>query len=285
MIRRGGVARSRALEPHDLGAALALCARDPVANVLAAVRLAESGGHAGLGASGWGVFSDAGDLDALAWLGANLVPVSPGGLGVADLARAALLQRRTFSSIVGDAPVVHALWSHVEAAWPRPRQLRLDQPSLVLDGPARVAADPNVRPAVPAEADLVLPTSAAMFTEEYGYSPLGSGGAYAARVHHLVAAGRSFVRMGQGPRGPRVEFKAEIGAFALGVAQVQGVWVEPELRGRGLGAAGMAAVAEHARALGAQAVSLYVNDYNAPARATYRRVGFRQVGSYATIVL
>ena len=110
-------------------------------------------------------------------------------------------------------------------------------------------------------------------------------GAYAARVRQLIDGGRSFVRIGQGPDGPRVEFKAEIGAFALGVAQVQGVWTHPDLRGHGLGAAGTAAVVEHAYALGARTVSLYVNDCNATARAVYRRVGFDQVGSYATVVL
>jgi predicted GNAT family acetyltransferase len=31
-------------------------------------------------------------------------------------------------------------------------------------------------------------------------------------------------------------------------------------------------------------VSLYVNDFNAPALATYRRVGFRQVGTFASVL-
>jgi predicted GNAT family acetyltransferase len=31
-------------------------------------------------------------------------------------------------------------------------------------------------------------------------------------------------------------------------------------------------------------VSLYVNDFNAPARASYRRVGFREVGQYASVL-
>jgi hypothetical protein len=30
--------------------------------------------------------------------------------------------------------------------------------------------------------------------------------------------------------------------------------------------------------------SLYVNAYNAPARAVYHRVGFTQVGSFATVL-
>ena len=31
--------------------------------------------------------------------------------------------------------------------------------------------------------------------------------------------------------------------------------------------------------------SLYVNDFNAVARATYARVGFRDVGAFATVLL
>jgi hypothetical protein len=31
-------------------------------------------------------------------------------------------------------------------------------------------------------------------------------------------------------------------------------------------------------------VSLYVNDFNAPARALYHRVGFREVGCYASVL-
>jgi predicted GNAT family acetyltransferase len=31
-------------------------------------------------------------------------------------------------------------------------------------------------------------------------------------------------------------------------------------------------------------VSLYVNDFNSPARAAYARVGFSQVGTYASVL-
>ena len=34
----------------------------------------------------------------------------------------------------------------------------------------------------------------------------------------------------------------------------------------------------------APVVSLYVNDYNAPALATYDRVGFSRVGTFATVL-
>ena len=33
------------------------------------------------------------------------------------------------------------------------------------------------------------------------------------------------------------------------------------------------------------AASLYVNDFNTVARATYHRIGFTQVGTFATVLL
>ena len=82
-----------------------------------------------------------------------------------------------------------------------------------------------------------------------------------------------------------VVFKADVGSVALGVAQVQGVWVAPRWRGQGLAVPAMAAVVEQVRAEIAPVVTLYVNDFNTPARATYARVGFTEIGSFATVLM
>ena len=58
----------------------------------------------------------------------------------------------------------------------------------------------------------------------------------------------------------------------------------PDLRGRGLAAPGMAAVVELALREIAPVVSLYVNDFNHAARATYRRVGFADVGTFMSVL-
>ena len=140
-----------------------------------------------------------------------------------------------------------------------------------------------MRPVRPTELDTLLPAAVAMFTEEVGVSPLrvDGGAGYRARVAELVRAGQSLAWIEQ----DEVLFKAEIGAVSRAACQVQGVWVAPAHRGRGIGTAGTAAVVEYARTTIAPVVSLYVNDYNGPARAAYERVGFTQVGTFASVLV
>ena len=116
------------------------------------------------------------------------------------------------------------------------------------------------------------------------------GNGYVTRYAHnsrLVVKAGDLVRAGQSLawiEGGEVLFKAEIGAVSRSVCQVQGVWVAPAHRGRGIGTAGTAAVVEYARRAIAPVVSLYVNDFNGPARAAYARVGFREVGRFASVL-
>jgi predicted GNAT family acetyltransferase len=154
---------------------------------------------------------------------------------------------------------------------------------MVTDRPsAEIAPDPLVRRVRKDELDVIMPACVAMFTEEVGISPLaGDGGLlYQARVAELVSAGRSFARIENG----RVIFKAEIGAATSKACQIQGVWVDPRFRGRGLSETGMAAVLRYAIADIAPLVSLYVNDFNAAARAAYRRVGFCETGAFMSVL-
>src|ERR1700712_3263405 len=152
------------------------------------------------------------------------------------------------------------MWRALEPSWGPARDVRTRQPLMAIDTPPLVPADPSVRQVRPQELDVVLPACIAMFTEEVGVSPTaGDGGVlYRARVAELIGQGRSFARIEDGV----VIFKAEIGAATTAACQVQGVWVNPEHRGRGLGTSGTAAVVELARDQVAPIVSLYVNDYN-----------------------
>ncbi len=121
-----------------------------------------------------------------------------------------------------------------------------------------------------------------MFTAEIGYRPYsGSSRGYRASISSLVARGHTYVVVEDG----EVVFKTDIGSIALGCAQLQGVWVAPRLRGQGLAVPMLASVLEQVMAGQAPLVSLYVNDFNTAARATYDRLGFHEVGEFSTVLL
>jgi len=220
-------------------------------------------------------------FDGLCFAGANLVPLRGDRSALRSFADRARRHGRTCSSVVGRAELVLSLWDELAAHWAPAREVRADQPLMVLVGPPAAAPDPAVREVRPAELDVYLPAAIAMFTEEVGIDPrAGDGGAgYRARVAELVAAGRAFARFENG----QVVFKAEVGALSERVGQIQGVWVHPDHRGRGLGIAGTAAVAARLANMG-RVSSLYVNNFNHVARGVYARIGFTQVGSFATIL-
>lgn len=271
----------RVLGPEDLPALRSLLERDPVVHCFVAGRVHAAGMDSWrLGGEIWGWAED-GRLVSALYLGANLVPVELTATAARAFADRARRVGRRCSSIVGTATDVQSLWMHLGEWWGPARQIRRCQPLLEIRDEPAVAPDPAVRPVHVDELDLLLPASVAMFTEEVGVSPLAGGAAtaYRARVADIVRSGRAFARIEKG----RVVFKAEIGSWAPGVCQVQGVWVDPQDRGRGLAAPGMAAVVEQAYAL-APVVSLYVNDFNTPARAAYARVGFHEVGTFATVL-
>ncbi len=280
--KAGRASALRLLVDRDRDEALALCDRDPVTNVFVAARIRSSGlDPVSLGAQVWGYY-EGGRLTSACYVGANMVPVEAVPAATASFAERARVQGRRCSSIAGQADAVRDLWDQLEPYWDSPREIRGNQPLLAIAGDPLVAPDPMVRPVRTDEVGVLLPASIAMFTEEVGVSPIGiDGGAmYRARVTELVASGRSFARI----EGGKVIFKAEVGAVTPLACQVQGVWVPPEMRNRGYASRGMAAVVAIARHSLAPVVSLYVNDFNAPARAAYQRVGFRRVGTFMSVL-
>ena len=275
---------TRVLEPADLGAALAVLESAPVENAFVAARVQAAGLDPWrLGGEMWGWYAD-GRLRSLCYSGANLVPMCATPDAVRAFADRARRTGRRCSSIVGPAEPTAQLWRLLEPSWGPAWEVRAQQPLMVTDRmPTDIAPDPYVRRIRKDEMETIMPACVAMFTEEVGVSPLaGDGGLlYQARVAELVGSGRSFARLDE---HGKVVFKAEIGAATDRACQIQGVWVAPEYRGRGVAAPGMAAVLRYALADVAPVVSLYVNDFNTPARRTYTRVGFQEIGAFMSIL-
>jgi hypothetical protein len=277
--------QARVLDADDEGAVRDLLGTDPVGACMLAGRVETHGtATASLGAPLWGLHTGR-RLDAVCLAGTNLIPFARPGTereAAAAFAERARRAGRRCSTIVGPAASVVPLWGLLSPAWGPAREVRARQPLLAIDGPPTVPVEPRVRPVQVSELDVLLPAAVAMFTEEVGVSPTRAdgGAAYRARVADLVRAGQSLAWI----EGGQVLFKADVGAVSRAACQLQGVWVAPQLRGQGIGQRGTAAVVEYARTAIAPVVSLYVNDYNTAARAAYGRVGFRQVGTYASVL-
>jgi hypothetical protein len=276
VLRVGG---PRLLDERDRSEVKLALDADPIASCMVASRVEVAGVDSWrLGGELWGIGTS---LAGLCFVGANLVPLRGTPATLRAFAERARRRGRGCSSLVGRSELVLPLWRELEPDWAPAREVREDQPLMVLPTRAAIPSDPLVRQVRPNELDRYLPAAVAMFTEEVGVDPrLGDGGVgYRARVAEQIASGRAFARFEDG----QVVFKAEIGALSSRVGQIQGVWVHPERRGGGLGAAGTAAVVDRLVSM-ERVASLYVNAYNTPARAAYARVGFTQIASFATVL-
>jgi len=292
LLRRGHEVLAP-LQRRDLNRAMALCARDPVASVVPAMHLEMASATGVIPTGLWAVHHPrTRTLVGVVFSGANLTAVlADDDDGVrAELAAAIIERLARPAALVGDASVTLDLWGRLEPWWGPARQVRAQQVSMALSTEATGGAGvlegiEPLRRTVMSDFDALLPAAVHMFIGEVGYDPLQHGReAYEDRVRHLIRRGRSYVQYGRVTGERTVVFKAEVGVVGMGVAQVQGVWVHPQLRGQGVGRSGMAQLVHQIRSDHARTVSLYVNDFNEAAIRMYEAVGFQRVGMFSTVM-
>ncbi|WP_203566791.1 GNAT family N-acetyltransferase [Aestuariimicrobium ganziense] len=274
--------RLRVLGNGDLPALLQLTAHDPVAHLFVRARTSQYGiGRLTLGCEVLG-FERQGRLVSVLHHGSNLVMAGDDPEAVQAFV-AKIGPRRHTSSIMGRSPDVRALWEGLTQRWGQSwgayRDLRPRQPLMVMQDDPTVPEDPRVRRVRADEFEAYFDAAVKMYTEEVGVTPLEPSGGYASYVRGLIAQGRAFGIVENG----RVLFKSDIGTAMDAVCQVQGVWLDPSLRGRGLSEPAMASVVRLCRE-NHPVVSLYVNDFNTRARKLYERVGFDTVDEFATVL-
>ncbi|WP_235026500.1 DUF4081 domain-containing GNAT family N-acetyltransferase [Glutamicibacter sp. JC586] len=279
--RRGEATAPRTLGRRDTTALIELLDRDPVVNIFtrSQVSLHRSAVPDGF-AHIVGLDGNEG-LNAACWMGANVAPTAMTEDQAQKVAVHALDSRQRFASVFGPAQSVLAMHDVLRQGPQSIFDVRENQPLLTISKlPEGVERNP-IRAAKIHEFDLVLPASAAMFEEELGYSPLENGGSfYRNRVRQLIRDGHTVIDCDD---HGEVIFKADLGTVTNEVVQIQGVWVNPRYRGLGLASGYMSSTVQYALGF-APLVSLYVNDFNVPALKTYQRIGFEQVGTFATIL-
>ncbi|CAJ1500375.1 GNAT family N-acetyltransferase [[Mycobacterium] kokjensenii] len=272
--------QQRVTVARDAAAVWRVLEEDPVGSCMVAARVADHGVDPRL--IGGELWTRGAVTESLCYAGANLIPLRGAPADLAAFADKAVGAIRRCSSLVGRAELVLPMWQRLADAWGPARDVRENQPLMELRTMPSCAMDPDVRQVRPDELDAYLVAAVDMFIGEVGVDPrAGDGGrAYRRRVANLITAGRAWARFERG----EVVFKAEVGSQSPSVGQIQGVWVHPDRRGHGLGARGTAMLSAVLVGTG-RIASLYVNDFNAVARATYERVGFTQTGTFATVLL
>ena len=246
---------------------LAFCAEDPIERVFL-----EDAARRGFGR--FRAVEGDGDLRALCYFGANVVPSGRGCDAFAGEAAT-----RGTRMLIGDERAVSELWHAARSVLPTPREDRPGQPVYELRQPPEDGAA-GLRPATDADLDLLLPACAATHEEELGVDPLGRDPeGFRRRTLAQIQEGRSWLWAEDGT----ILFKAEASAWTPSAVQLQQVWVDPHVRRRGYGKRGLKELCRLLLQL-TPAVCLFVRSENEPAIRLYESIGMVQTGTYRSVL-
>lgn len=258
---------SRLVERPELTQILDFCAEDPVERVFL-----EDVARRGLGR--FAALEDGGRLVALCHVGANLVPSGRDTAAFADFSGGGEARM-----IVGEERAVAGLWEAVRDRMPEPIDDRPGQPVYVLDDRPPPGGS-GLRPATLDDLRLLVPACAHAYLEEVGVDAYGRDPAlFEWRTRVQIEQGRSWIWRRDG----QILFKAEASAWTEKAVQLQQVWVEPGLRGRGYA---RRALADLCRLLleTTPTVCLFVRPENVPAIALYESIGMRRTITYRSLI-
>lgn len=274
----------RPLHSSERERALAFLDREHELNIYLIARIREAGKNQLSTVIGVFRYSE---LVTVATVSANLAAAFDPGLTAAELEEVSALiggeviQRSTYlRAIIAPAQIVESLWRILEPHYQAPTVVRLSQPVYLLDHLDTEADLGRVRYGRADDLDLLIPACAAMHREEIGIDPLERDAfGYRQRVLDLVENRRSFVML----EGGQIVFKCEISAETSRAVQLMGVWTAPPLRGRGYARLGLTEVCGHILRRGRK-ITLFVNDFNRPARELYETLGFRLIGENRALI-
>jgi RimJ/RimL family protein N-acetyltransferase len=246
---------------------LDFCAEDPVERVFL-----EDVARRGLGR--FVTLEERGRTTAVCHVGANVVP---SGRGTASFSDAAAETEPRM--IVGEEAAVTELWDEIAGRLPLPLDDRPGQPVYVLIEPPSPGGS-AIRAATLDDLELLVPAAAAAYLEEVGVDAYGRDPAlFEWRTRAQIEQGRSWLWR----EDDQILFKAEASAWTQRAVQLQQVWVQPDLRGRGYA---RRALADLCRLLLARTptVCLFVRPENEPAIALYERIGMRRTIAYRSLI-
>ena len=268
----------RTVSEDDVKGALEFLQRDPLINVYLIARLIE---ERSVAATQIVVVRYNGAIVFVASLATNIVLAGDPSISreitdtaVTLVADRILTRMLPVRAIISPAHLVEELWTQLRSKLDPPTVVRLNQPIYAIkrrfDYPDLLEA----RYATMRDLDQLVPACAAMHKEEVGIDPMERDAAgYRERIRELVEKRRSVIRTING----RIATKCEFSAVTQDAVQLMGVWTDPRHRRRGLSRELLREVCGHLFRRG-KIVTLFVNDFNAPAISLYESLGFQRIG-------
>jgi len=222
----------------------------------------------------------AGEIDGAINVSKNTV-LAGSGKAAASAFAARVRALPAVRMIVGPRSLIVPFWEALAPHYVQPRLVRERQRLLRTDRHMLrgVRADASVRPATAEDLDTVTEHAALMIAGELGYDPRAARSSFALSIARMVDRGWLWVLM----NGAELQFMCNVGITSRHTAQMQGVWTPQALRGRGIARRAFGAICDHLLDE-FPTLSLYVNDFNAPAMAVYRRLGFVETGELSTLL-
>jgi ribosomal protein S18 acetylase RimI-like enzyme len=257
----------RLVRRPDVAQLLAFCAEDPVERVFL-----EDVARRGLGR--FAALESGGRLNAICHVGANLVPSGTDTRWFADVA-----VEGEPRMIVGAEAAVTELWDALRSRLPEPLDDRPGQPVYVLYQ-APPPGKSGLRAATLDDLELLVPAAAEAYREEVGVDAYARDPAlFEWRTRSQIEHGRSWIWREDG----HILFKAEASAWTDKAVQLQQVWVEPHMRGRGYGKRALADLCGLLLSR-TPVVCLFVRPENEAAIGLYESLGMRRTITYRSLI-
>lgn len=183
-------------------------------------------------------------------------------------------------AIISPAPLVESLWKRLQSRLDPPTVVRMNQPVYAIRGRLDYPDLTHCRYSTIQDIDALVPACAAMHKEEVGINPMERDATgYRERVRELIEKKRSVVLV----RDRMIVAKCEYSAVTAEAVQIMGVWTHPQHRRRGYGRELLTEVCGHLARKG-KSVTLFVNDFNAPAVSLYESLGFERIGMNRALI-
>ena len=177
--------------------------------------------------------------------------------------------------MLGPQARVEALWNYLAQQGRETRQVST-QRLYVCQTPCQQPDRLQLLRANSAELDVIVDAQAEMALEESGLDPrLTDLAGFRHRVAERVERKRVWIKIEDG----KVVFKADLFSDTPETAYLEGIWVHPEYRHRGIAKSCMAELVQRLLK-DHQAVCLIANEEETAAHRVYEHAGFAQVATY-----